>query len=490
DVDALRATGRLPEDPAARTRVAELARAIDEIEALQATGRNQDALTRMQALLPRVEAVAHPPLLAEALDLEHQIQAWLGLRRESAATLDRAMRAAAQAGDDRRAAEIAISRLYVHVHLLGETAKADELIGAAETAVLRAGGSDELQLRLASQTGLALLTLERYDEAVAELARAAALGERVYGHDALEQGHVLANQALVLDAAGKYADARAVHERALAIQERGLGPDHPAVANTLQNLGINLRTQGQLDRAIEVSTRALRIVERAYAPDSADLAVASESLGLVYMVAQRPAEGRPYLERALAIREKHPDDADLPKTLHNLALLLTDLHEYAAARRHLERSIALKTAQHGEEGSGLASAEYALGDLISRQAGCREALPHFQRSLALGEKGLGPDHPNLAYPLQGIGHCERELGRPARAVSPLERAVALTEKAGASPVDIAAYEFQLAGALWEAGADRGRAVAVARRARAGYAHAPTDQAKAVAEIDRWLATHR
>ncbi len=491
DAESLRAAMRAPEDPMLRERVAALFARVDETQALESAGRYKEGLEQLHALMPQIEATRHLPLLAAALDAEQALATGFGDRQAASAALDRAQLVAAQAGDDRLAAEVAIGRLYVQVHLLSQGAKADELVRAAEAAVMRAGNDEELQVRLAAHRGLAELTREHYDEAVASLQRAATLGEKVYGAEARSQGMVLANLALALDSAGKYPEARIAYERALAIQERVFGPDHPVVGNTLQNVGINLRYLGELDKAIAVSQRALKIVEASSAPDSADVAVAAEALGLVYFMANRHAEARPYMERALAIREKvlGAKDPIVAKGLHNLALLMTDIGDYAAAQRLLERSIAIKIANDGPEHAGLASAEYALGDLLQRQDHCAQAIAHFQRSLAIADKTLPKDHPNLAYPLQGLGVCEHRLGRPVRAIAPMERGLRLLQNAGASPVEIGWLQFELGRALWDAGRDRGRAVALAREARASYGAGSGDQSKPMAEIDAWLAKH-
>jgi tetratricopeptide (TPR) repeat protein len=81
-----------------------------------------------------------------------------------------------------------------------------------------------------------------------------------------------------------------------------MGADHPNTVQSLHNLGMLLQDTGEYDAA------------------------------------------RPYLERALAIREKvmgadHPNTA---QSLNNLGMLLQDTGEYDAARPYLERALAIR----------------------------------------------------------------------------------------------------------------------------------------------------
>ena len=106
-----------------------------------------------------------------------------------------------------------------------------------------------------------------------------------------------------------------------------------------------------------------------------------------------------------------------------------------------------------------------------------------RRALTVWETQVGSSHPYLGYPLTAIGRAALALARPKDAVAPLERALRLRETGEADAVLLAETRFALARALWDAGADRARALALAMRARDVYA--PAGDAKDTATVDAW-----
>ena len=117
-------------------------------------------------------------------------------------------------------------------------------------------------------------------------------------------------------------------------------------------------------------------------------------------------------------------------------------------------------------------------------------MPLFRRSLALLERALGPQHPQLADVLTDIGIAQLGLRAPRNAVTPLRRAVALREAHPGDPTDLAEARFTLARALWDAGQDRPRARTLALEARDAYTAAGPRSKKNLAEVNAWLPRHR
>ncbi len=92
-----------------------------------------------------------------------------------------------------------------------------------------------------------------------------------------------------------------------------------------------------------------------------------------------------------------------------------------------------------------------------------EAEPLYKRALAIREKALGPDHPDVSYSALGLARLERARGRLDDAERWIDRAITVADRAGVSPGDrFRLYNFRAALA-WQDGR-RGEALADLREA--------------------------
>jgi tetratricopeptide (TPR) repeat protein len=83
--------------------------------------------------------------------------------------------------------------------------------------------------------------------------------------------------------------------------------------------------------------------------------------------------------------------------------------------------------------------------LYLNQSRYAEAEPLYQRSLAIQEKALGRDHPDVANSLYGLAVLYRNQGRYADAEPLFQRALAIQEKAlGRDHPDVATFLNNLA----------------------------------------------
>jgi tetratricopeptide (TPR) repeat protein len=87
-----------------------------------------------------------------------------------------------------------------------------------------------------------------------------------------------------------------------------------------------------------------------------------------------------------------------------------------------------------------------LAGLYQTQGDYAKAVPLFKRSLAIREKALGPDHPDVAMSLNNLAGLYQTQGDYAKAVPLYRRALAITEKAlGPDHLDVATNLNNLAG---------------------------------------------
>jgi tetratricopeptide (TPR) repeat protein len=145
----------------------------------------------------------------------------------------------------------------------------------------------------------------------------------------------------------------------------------------------------------------------------------------------------------------------------------------------LERALDPDHPQVGMQLNNMCSTRVSMKDYEAALSDCT-------RGLAIYEKTLGPNHPRIAYPLTGIGASLIGTNHPDRAVPVLERAVALRDANTSDPFDKAETYFQLARALRASGGDKKRARTLATKARDGYASAGDMGRTELAEVDAWL----
>jgi tetratricopeptide (TPR) repeat protein len=105
------------------------------------------------------------------------------------------------------------------------------------------------------------------------------------------------------------------------------------------------------------------------------------------------------------------------------------LRAHAGARPFLERALAIGEKALGPDHPDNATRLNNLALLLRDEGDLAAARPLYERALAITEKALGPDHPNTATGLNNLGFLLKDQGDLAAARAPLERALAIREKA-------------------------------------------------------------
>ena len=119
---------------------------------------------------------------------------------------------------------------------------------------------------------------------------------------------------------------------------------------------------------------------------------------------------------------------------------------WAEAEPLFQRAIAIGEKDLGPEHPDLATGLNNLAELYRATGRYAEAEPLYQRAIAIGEKTLGPDHPDLATRLNNLADLYRATGRYAEAEPLYQRAIAIGEKTlGPDHPDLAIWLNNLAG---------------------------------------------
>ena len=274
--------------------------------------------------------------------------------------------------------------------------------------------------------------------AVLVLAWSVAAGAQAAEQKEQDDIEALDAEVIRLYEAGQYAEAVPIAERVLAMREKELGPEHSKVATALNNLAALYNNLVRYADAEPLYKRALAIDERALGPDHPGIAAALNNLAELYRRQNRFVDAVPLYERAIAIREKAlgPDHPEVGKSLNNLAVLYFNQGRFSEAEQLYKRVLVISETDSDDTSLGRSLSNLAV--LYDAQGRYGEAEPLYERALAIYEKMLGPDHPQIAYPINNLAVLYVNMGRYPDAERLYKRALAIREKAlGPDHIDTA-----------------------------------------------------
>ena len=128
-----------------------------------------------------------------------------------------------------------------------------------------------------------------------------------------------------------------------------------------------------------------------------------------------------------------------------VGIYLEDHARYAEAEKFKKRALAIYEKILDLEDPELATTLNNLAHLYTNQGQYEQAEPLFQRAIAIGEKALGPEHPDLATRLNNLANLYKERGQYEQAEPLYQRAVAIGEKTlGPEHPDLAIWLNNLA----------------------------------------------
>jgi eukaryotic-like serine/threonine-protein kinase len=157
------------------------------------------------------------------------------------------------------------------------------------------------------------------------------------------------------------------------------------------------------------------------------------------------ARGRDVTARELLARGIQRIDAELgsqPEVQAEMLLVMGNIHHRLGLDREgrplLERALALRRQRLADDDLGVAEAELALGNAHELLGELEPAEKLFVHALATRQKRLGRDHPDTAYALGQLGAVRKDKGDLTSAQSLLEEAVAIERRREPpSPADLA-----------------------------------------------------
>ena len=144
----------------------------------------------------------------------------------------------------------------------------------------------------------------------------------------------------------------------------------------------------------------------------------------------RYAEAENSLRTALKLAEQFRNgEYIVGESLNNLAELYYAQGKYAEVQPLYQRALAIREKVLGPEHPNVATSLNNLAALYYAQGKYAEVEPLYQRALAILEKVLGPEHPHVAVSLNNLALLYHNQGKYAEAEPLHQRALAIAEKA-------------------------------------------------------------
>ncbi|MFN0247411.1 MAG: protein kinase domain-containing protein [Kofleriaceae bacterium] len=375
------------------------------------SGKIAEASTRLPELVALALAEPNAAMRANALLVVARVELDNHARREAREHAAAAAKAARIAGDDRDL----VAALLVHAAVLVDERRYGEAIGmcdAVESIV-----TEDAPPRVHTVRAHALSKLDRHDEALAAFRRAIEDLEALSAREParrVELAAAIGAYGTALGQAGKSAEGAVELRACLAMEEATLGPQHPEVARTLHDLAQLEVSLGELDAAERDIERARAIFAAAHGASSFEV-VASDA------------------------------------QLASLGFARGDLER---VERYTKRAMELLAKSGVEDPSFESALESNLGTVHQNRDKCADAVPHYERALALSQRGNEPPQQQaIAY--LNLGTCLADIGRSKDARPLVQKAVAawqgtdVPERAGglATLADLEAEAGDLANAL-------------------------------------------
>lgn len=192
--------------------------------------------------------------------------------------------------------------------------------------------------------------------------------------------------------------------------------------------------------ASEQLAKSLEIQEKELEKKKAKIADTASFLG------QSLYKQGKYQESAKAYRKAAAQRPDDPAIMNNLALSLTDAGSYAEAEPLYKRALAIREKALGDDHPDVANSLNGLAMLYLNQGKYAEAELLLKRALTIREKALGPDHSDVATSLNNLALLYHNQGKYAEAEPLYKRALTISEKAlGLNHPDMATDFNNLAG---------------------------------------------
>lgn len=424
DAELLQATEPVPDAPAQREQVRAAREQLARVDALDASGRYQDALKLARELTTTADTLAYAPLVAEVAKERGRIAIDVQEWDEAKQALDRGLLAAERGRHHwvRGDVQLAIAYLALQRNQLDQALVE---LDRAEALVAGLGGLELNRAKVEDYRALALAKLGKLDAAKAAAEKAIALYESAEGKDTISLANPLTQLAYVEYQRGQLPSGITYLERALTVQLAAFGPDHPRIGHAHTNLAFNLSMVDKLDEAQKHAEAARAIYAASIGEDSLPYGEATRALVGIHARRGQHAESEK-VAKALVDKLAPRKDSDAQRYANAVedlaAAILAQLRHEEALPLH-EEVLAIREKVLPKGHPSITSSLINIGDILADLERCKDAVDLYRRAQQGADSPDVPPYLAIAARL-GQGRCLVETEQHKAALVPLREALA------------------------------------------------------------------
>jgi serine/threonine protein kinase/Tfp pilus assembly protein PilF len=225
----------------------------------------------------------------------------------------------------------------------------------------------------------------------------------------------------VYDSLGQYQDAVPVLTESLSLQA-GAGDKNRV--ETLLELGRALRGRGDLNGAEAPIQQALKLAQSEFGAQSTESGRALWTLGRLRHSQDRFEEARGLYLRSLEILETAGvASTDVSQVLDDLGRVYAREQQWDLAKQTYERALAIDQRALGDDHPQVASHLHNLALVVENMGDLKRAEALFRDAIARDEHIYGAEHPETAVAVGNYGSLLRQEGRLPEARALLQRAL-------------------------------------------------------------------
>ena len=242
----------------------------------------------------------------------------------------------------------------------------------------------------------------------------------------------MARRLVALARSGRYEEAEGIAQALIAAYEERSGPDHIETVRFMDILGGLYMKQGKYDQAASIFRRSLAIKAKTLGSDHPDTIISRNNLAELDKArgGSKGAAVDAKPKRAEALPGKNATASDIERL--NRQYKAADREgNYQEAEAPAGALLAIYEERLGPNHYETNYIRSRLGSIYNAQEKYRQTVQLMQRSIAIKETSLGPDHPGIVYELERLAHLYvyNDQGSTGQAEQLLQRSVSIHEKA-------------------------------------------------------------